>query len=445
MLATLTLVVGIFALSLVYAVVLDRYGEPDWGPIYAGYLALALHASLLVAVGLLMSSITENQVVAAALSIGTFLMLWFADLVSYLLPPPSTACAINLSLIGHFKPMVSGSVFLSDIGYFVTASMLGAFPYAPGGLRSGERGQDQRSAGRGHRLLTGLADVQLLDAVNLGWSAGIVVALALLFAAGLKVPSLGLRPAAWHLPALVVAAAVGGVILANVALFRHDAHLDLTRERAFTPSAEARQIVRGMKRAGRQSPISTRSRIPAPVRSPPCCANSSDRTRFSRVEFDRRRSEPGAGQQSGVRTYNSAMLRLGERRIEVVTTDDREIALAMLRLLRPTRDRDLLRGGHGEYDIDNFEFHTHFEGSHGHSHDTSGIAVVQMEQHGLGRFGRASRSSASSPARFPSPPVSRSRTDCAAMVEANPRTRYSPGETDDAPPLSGARRQPQCS
>jgi hypothetical protein len=101
--------------------------EPDWGPIYAGYLALALHASLLVAIGLLMSSLTENQVIAAALSMGTFVMLWFADSVSYLLSPPFDSLAINLSLIGHFRPMVSGSVFLSDIGYFVTASMLALF------------------------------------------------------------------------------------------------------------------------------------------------------------------------------------------------------------------------------------------------------------------------------------------------------------------------------
>ena len=42
-------------------------------------------------------------------------------------PAPLDAVAINLSLIGHFKPMVSGSVFLSDIGYFVTASMLALF------------------------------------------------------------------------------------------------------------------------------------------------------------------------------------------------------------------------------------------------------------------------------------------------------------------------------
>ena len=38
-------------------------------------------------------------------------------------------------------------------------------------------------------FLTGLLQtLQSLDAVNLGWFAGIVVALALLFAAGLKVP-----------------------------------------------------------------------------------------------------------------------------------------------------------------------------------------------------------------------------------------------------------------
>src|SRR5437764_10391003 len=107
-LAALMLILGIYALSLIYALILDRYGQPDWGPIYAGYFALALHASFLVAIGLWMSSLTENQVVAAALALGTLLMLWFSDSVSYLLTPPLDSVAINLSLIGHFKPMVSG-------------------------------------------------------------------------------------------------------------------------------------------------------------------------------------------------------------------------------------------------------------------------------------------------------------------------------------------------
>ena len=54
-----------------------------------------------------MSSLTENQVVAAALTLGTSLMLWFADSVAYLLPAPLDSVVLNLSLIGHFRPMVT--------------------------------------------------------------------------------------------------------------------------------------------------------------------------------------------------------------------------------------------------------------------------------------------------------------------------------------------------
>jgi len=126
-LAALSLMVLIFLCSLSYALVLGWYGDPDWGPIYAGYLAMVLHAGLLISLGLLMSSLTENQVVAAALSLGTFLMLWFADSVAYLLPRPLELFAVNLSLIGHFKTTANGEVFLSDLGYFITLSLLALY------------------------------------------------------------------------------------------------------------------------------------------------------------------------------------------------------------------------------------------------------------------------------------------------------------------------------
>ena len=126
-LATLALVLGLYAASLVYAAILGLYGEPDWGPIYSGYLAVSLLACLLVSIGLLTSSLTENQVVAATVALGSFLMLWFADSVASLLPPPFDLVAINLSLIGHFKPLVSGSLFLSDVGYFLSLSLLALF------------------------------------------------------------------------------------------------------------------------------------------------------------------------------------------------------------------------------------------------------------------------------------------------------------------------------
>lgn len=126
-LAGLALVYGMYAGSVVYAIILGMYGQPDWGPIYGGYLALALLGSLLVAIGLLTSSVTENQVVAAAMALGIALMLWFIDAVSVLLVPPFDFMVINLSLIGHFHPLASGSVFLSDACYFITASLLTLF------------------------------------------------------------------------------------------------------------------------------------------------------------------------------------------------------------------------------------------------------------------------------------------------------------------------------
>jgi len=126
-LAALVLVTCLLAASGAYAVVLGLYGQPDWAPIYGGYLALFLLACLLVAIGTLTSSLTENQVVAATCSLGACLMLWFADSAAYMVPAPLDALVINLSLIGHFTTFVSGSLFLSDAGYYLTLSLLALF------------------------------------------------------------------------------------------------------------------------------------------------------------------------------------------------------------------------------------------------------------------------------------------------------------------------------
>ncbi|PYN94353.1 MAG: ABC transporter permease [Candidatus Rokuibacteriota bacterium] len=126
-LASLALITAMLAASIAYPVVLWLYGHPDWAPIYGGYLALVLLSCLLVSVGMLTSSLTENQVVAAATSLGIFLMLWFADSAAYLAPAPLDTLFINLSLIGHFTTFVRGSLFLSDAGYYVTLSLFSLF------------------------------------------------------------------------------------------------------------------------------------------------------------------------------------------------------------------------------------------------------------------------------------------------------------------------------
>ena len=126
-LASLSLVALMLALAGAYAVTLGVLGSPDWGPIWSGYLGLLLLAAALVAVGLFTSSLVNNQVVAALLSLSLFLLLWIIDHFGWLLPDPFDAFVVNLSLLVHFSPFATGSLFLSDAGYFISAALLFLF------------------------------------------------------------------------------------------------------------------------------------------------------------------------------------------------------------------------------------------------------------------------------------------------------------------------------
>lgn len=261
------------------------------------------------------------------------------------------------------------------------------------------------------------------DGAGALWFLGVVAALLVLFAAGLRVPIPAMGPARWLARVGVIAAAVAVAILANMALYRHDLQFDLTREQAFTPSAEAQQIVRQLKQPvqltyfyQKQDPAGRGAATMVQL-----LARLNPDLAVDTVDTDQ---HPARANQMGVQVYNTAVVRAGDRRIQVITTDEEEIALAVLRAIRARETVICFATGHGEYDIDNFEFHTHFEGVQSHSHNIEGVGVVQMQQHGLGRLRRmieklglvARKTLIAGGQKLP--------TNCAALVEANPRTRY---------------------
>jgi ABC-2 type transport system permease protein len=125
--ASLSLVAAMLLLSFAYAIALAVFGVPDWGPIISGYVGLFLLGAALVAVGLMTSSLVSNQLIAALFSLSVFLLLWIIDRFGWLLPDPFNALTVNLSLLVHFTPFATGSVFLSDAGYFISVALLGLF------------------------------------------------------------------------------------------------------------------------------------------------------------------------------------------------------------------------------------------------------------------------------------------------------------------------------
>jgi ABC-2 type transport system permease protein len=125
--ASMGMLLAMVALTLVYAGILARFSTPDWGPIYSGYLGLFLLGAALVAVGLMTSSLVSNQIIAALLSLSLFLLLWIIDHFGWMLPDPFDALVVNLSLLVHFTPFATGSIFLSDAGFFISVTLLGLF------------------------------------------------------------------------------------------------------------------------------------------------------------------------------------------------------------------------------------------------------------------------------------------------------------------------------
>lgn len=125
--ASMTVVIVMLGLSTVYPLVLAVYATPDWGPIYSGYLGLLLLGGALVAMGMLVSALTANQLVAAVVSLGAFLLLWMLETLGHLLPDPFDTFVVNVSLLAHFTPLWGGALFVSDLGFFLSVILLALF------------------------------------------------------------------------------------------------------------------------------------------------------------------------------------------------------------------------------------------------------------------------------------------------------------------------------
>ena len=89
--------------------------ELDLGKFAAGVFALTLLLSAFSAAGLYLSSLTENPVVAAISSFGLLLLLWIISSNA----GGDTAVLTEISLLGHFAPMLRGLIDTADIAYFL--------------------------------------------------------------------------------------------------------------------------------------------------------------------------------------------------------------------------------------------------------------------------------------------------------------------------------------
>ncbi len=126
-LASVTFLVILFMSSCITISALFIYGKPDWKPILAGYLGMLLYGAALLALGLFISTLTENQIVAVVLTFGVSLVLWLISVFSSSAVGATRDVINYLSVISHLDDFIKGVIDSSHVIYYLTFAFVGLF------------------------------------------------------------------------------------------------------------------------------------------------------------------------------------------------------------------------------------------------------------------------------------------------------------------------------
>ena len=126
-LAAGALYVILLGLTLVYPGIIAYFTRIEWGPILTGYLGLVLTGATFLAVGILVSSLTENQIVAGFGTFGVLLGLWIIGWGAEFAGGNLRAVLQYLSITEHMDTFSRGLIDTKDLVYYLSAIALALF------------------------------------------------------------------------------------------------------------------------------------------------------------------------------------------------------------------------------------------------------------------------------------------------------------------------------
>lgn len=125
---------GVMALYVVMLAVtalnfgwLFAYGNPELAPILVGYLGLLLMGGSFLAIGVFISNLTRNQLVAAALTFSVLLMLLLINWIGDASGPVVRALVSALSVFQHFEDFSRGVIDTQHVIYYLSFIGFGLF------------------------------------------------------------------------------------------------------------------------------------------------------------------------------------------------------------------------------------------------------------------------------------------------------------------------------
>jgi len=126
-LAVLVMVAVALLLTLFLPITIATLGSLDWGPVVGGYLAAVLMASAYIAVGLFVSSRTDNQIVALILTVlvcGVLHLIGSPTLTDFIGSSRISEILRTLSTSSRFQSIERGVIDLRDLLYYLTVAFI---------------------------------------------------------------------------------------------------------------------------------------------------------------------------------------------------------------------------------------------------------------------------------------------------------------------------------
>lgn len=126
-LSVLSVYLVMLAITLIYPIILGAFVKVEWGIIFSAYLGMLLTGAAFFSVGLLASSWTSNQIVAAMVA---FMVLLATFLMDFLAASASATVAEilrHLSVGMHLRNFIRGILDTRDIIYLVNINILCGF------------------------------------------------------------------------------------------------------------------------------------------------------------------------------------------------------------------------------------------------------------------------------------------------------------------------------
>jgi len=111
-------------LTGVYYCVIEAFASIDRMAVLSGYVGFILQGAFLIAIGIMASSWTQNQMVAAIISYTILFALYFLLSLTKYVAGPVEEVVRYLSTLSHVENFSVGLIVLSDVVYYITGIIL---------------------------------------------------------------------------------------------------------------------------------------------------------------------------------------------------------------------------------------------------------------------------------------------------------------------------------